>query len=38
MANHYREKDLKHKPQVLGHGAQHLEDDKKQQRLESAKL
>ena len=33
-----RKKDLMHKPQALGHGAQHLEDDKKQLCLESAKL
>jgi len=30
--------NLKHKPQVSSHGAQHLEDDKMQLRLGSAKL
>lgn len=36
--NYYMDDDLKHKPQVLSHGVQHLEDDKKQLRLGSAKL
>lgn len=36
--NYYWDEDLKHKPQVSGHGAQRLEDDKKQLHLESAKL
>lgn len=34
----YRKKDSMHKPQASGHDAQHLEDDKRQQCLESAKL
>lgn len=33
----YRKEDLMHKPQASSHDAQHLEGDKRQLHLESAK-
>lgn len=36
--NCHEKEDLRHKPRVSGRGAQHLEHDKRQLHLESAKL